>query len=429
MTHQVALTIRAKVKPGETEDLKDLLSIVGADIERNEILPFARLSNVHFARFVILDGGEKDPNQSIQPSLVFASNVDAPLGDHLTEWVRDFGEGLDQVYSHCEGYPGPDQRTPSSRLDYLQAHMVPSQAFYVNTIGRTVEQIHQEAQLRDILEGFLDRQQAEYDWSGWDARRVHAAIQDFIRGQPDLRWAERPAEGLTFGWRLKERIRFFLILLVLLVLAPVSLLVLPIWLILLRYHEKRDAAQERHLRLSHQTRKTLALDEDRLVQNQFSAVGNVKPGWFRVLTVRALLWALNISFRHIFNRGILAGVDTIHFAQWIMIDGGQRILFLSNYDGSLESYMDDFINKVAWGLNAVFSNGVGYPKTNWLVLEGANDEQAFKAFLRKHQIPTQAWYTAYGWLTARNIDNNAKLRAGLYGEKEEQDAARWLQRL
>jgi hypothetical protein len=112
-----------------------------------------------------------------------------------------------------------------------------------------------------------------------------------------------------------------------------------------------------------------------------------------------------------------------------MIDKGQRILFLSNYDGSLESYMDDFINKVAWGLNAVFSNGVGYPKTNWLVLEGANDEQAFKAFLQKHQIPTQAWYTAYGWLTARNIDNNTRLRAGLYGEKEEQDAAMWLQRL
>jgi len=44
MTHQVALTIRAKVKPGETEDLKDLLSIVGADIERNEIVALHRRS-------------------------------------------------------------------------------------------------------------------------------------------------------------------------------------------------------------------------------------------------------------------------------------------------------------------------------------------------------------------------------------------------
>ena len=68
MTHQVALTIRAKVKPGETEDLKDLLSIVGADIERNEILPFARLSNVHFARFVILDGGRKALTKASSPA-------------------------------------------------------------------------------------------------------------------------------------------------------------------------------------------------------------------------------------------------------------------------------------------------------------------------------------------------------------------------
>jgi hypothetical protein len=429
MTHQEALTVLAKIKPGETENLKDLLRIVGADVEKNDIFPFAQLSNVHFARFVILNEAKDVRNQGIRPSLVFASNVDAPLSDHLAELVELNGEGLDRIYSHCEGYPGPGQRTPSSRLDYLQAHMVPSQAFYVNTIGRTVEQVHLEARLRDALEAFLDRLQAEHDRSGWDARRVRAAIQGFIKEQPDLRWAEKPAEGLAFGWRLKERIRFFLTLLVLLVLTPVFLLVLPIWLVLLRYHEKKDAAEESHLQLSSQTRGTLALREDYLVQNQFSAVGNVKPGWFRALTVRGLLWALNFGFRHIFKRGILTGVDTIHFAQWIMIDEGRRILFLSNYDGSLESYMDDFINKVAWGLNAVFSNGVGYPKTNWLVLEGANDEQAFKAFLQKHQIPTQAWYTAYGWLTARNIANNAKVRAGLYGEKGEQDAASWLQRL
>jgi hypothetical protein len=429
MTHQVALTVLAKIKPGETQSLEDLLRTVGADVEKNDILPFAQLSNVHFARFVILDEAKNARSRGIRPSLVFASNVDVPLDDHLTELVTHTGEGLDLIFGHCEGYPGPTQRTPSSRLSYLRAHMVPSQAFYVNTIGRTVEQIHQEARLRDALEGFLDRQRAEHDWSGWDSRRVRAAIQGFIQGRPELRWAERPAAGLPFGWRLKERIRFFLTLLVLLVLAPVFLLLLPIWLLLLRYHEKRDAARASRLRLSSQTRGTLALREDRLVQNQFSAVGNVKPGLFRALTVRGLLWALNFSFRHIFNRGVLAGVDTIHFAQWIMIDEGQRILFLSNYDGSLESYMDDFINKVAWGLNAVFSNGVGYPTTNWLVLEGANDEQAFKAFLQKHQIPTQAWYAAYGWLTARNIDNNAKLRAGLYGEKEERDAAMWLQRL
>jgi len=40
--------------------------------------------------------------------------------------------------------------------------------------------------------------------------------------------------------------------------------------------------------------------------------------------------------------------------------------YASNYDGSLDSYMDDFINKVAYGLNLVFSNGIGYPRTSFL---------------------------------------------------------------
>ena len=51
----------------------------------------------------------------------------------------------------------------------------------------------------------------------------------------------------------------------------------------------------------------------------------------------------------------------------------------------MESYMDDFIDKVAFGLNAVFSNGVDYPQTNWLLLDGAKDELAFKDLLRANR--------------------------------------------
>src|SRR3712207_4840214 len=120
MTYQAALTVRATIKPGETETLKDLLRIVGADIQKNEFLPFAQLSNVHFARFVILGEAKNACNQGIRPSLMFASNVDAPLGDHLAELVMHTSGGLDRIYSHCEGYPGPGQRTPSSRLNYLR---------------------------------------------------------------------------------------------------------------------------------------------------------------------------------------------------------------------------------------------------------------------------------------------------------------------
>ncbi|HYY76035.1 MAG TPA: hypothetical protein VE644_06915, partial [Gaiellaceae bacterium] len=127
--------------------------------------------------------------------------------------------------------------------------------------------------------------------------------------------------------------------------------------------------------------------------------------------------------------GHLTRVQTIHFARWVFVDDRKRLLFASNYDGSLESYMDDFIDKVAWGLNLVFSNGVGYPKTRWLVHGGARDELAFKDYLRLHQVPTRVWYSAYGRLTALNIAQNEKIRAGLYGDLSSEDERTWVQSL
>ena len=66
-------------------------------------------------------------------------------------------------------------------------------------------------------------------------------------------------------------------------------------------------------------------------------------------------------------------MQTIHFARWVFLDDKTRVLFASNYDGSHQSYMDDFINKVGWGLNLVFSNGVGWPRTDWLIAAAARD--------------------------------------------------------
>jgi hypothetical protein len=163
-------------------------------------------------------------------------------------------------------------------------------------------------------------------------------------------------------------------------------------------------------------------------QNQFTAFGEIKPGRFRRYLAVGLLWAVNFGARHRFNNGDLAGVKTIHAARWIFIDDKRRVVFCSNYDGSLENYMDDFIDKVAWGLNAVFSNGVGYPRTRWLIKDGAKDELAFKSYIRAHQVPSPVWFSSYPNLTAVNISNNAQIREGLFGDMDESAAREWLKR-
>jgi len=211
------------------------------------------------------------------------------------------------------------------------------------------------------------------------------------------------------------------------ILLPVALVLLPVFLVLLRIHEVRDKTIRQIATPEHIAE--LEAREDWIVQNQFTAIGLRKPGPFRGVTVVVVLLILDFGCRHIFDRGNLAGVRTIHFARWVFVDGHRRILFVSNYDGSLESYMDDFIDKVAFGLNAVFSNGVGYPQTNWLVLDGAKDELAFKSLLRDRQVVTPVWYSAYPDLTADNIANNAAIRAGLCRDLSPAEASAWAARL
>ncbi len=109
------------------------------------------------------------------------------------------------------------------------------------------------------------------------------------------------------------------------------------------------------------------------------------------------------------------------------MDNNHRVFFASNYDGSHESYMDDFINKVGWGLNLTFSNAVGYPTTTWMIKEGAQREHAFKYTQRRHQIPTEVWYKAYPGLTAVDLARNSRIRQGIEIRQENDAEIReWL---
>src|SRR5690349_7095620 len=82
-------------------------------------------------------------------------------------------EVLDAIFAHCRDYPGP-----AGLLDFLRRQTIPIAAEYTNTIGRTVEQIHREADLREQIQRFLDRTPGQ--WRAADPRRVRRAIQEFV---------------------------------------------------------------------------------------------------------------------------------------------------------------------------------------------------------------------------------------------------------
>jgi hypothetical protein len=427
---QDAVTIRAPITPDARPALDAALARVAADVEANPVVPLGKLSGVHFARFLILEDAMVN-GRLVPASLVYAANVDGDWRAHLDE-LAELESGLDEVWQHCAGYPLPARRTHNERREFLRRHRIPSHALYVNTVGRTVEQAREEAALREALEDAAD-QLVTSNGRMHTADDVARALRQTCTRDASLTWALSDAESRTVLWRVKEAALVGAAVLGLIALSPVVIPVAALWLLALRRHEKRDAA-EPVLRLTAFRRGRLPITEDQVVQNQFSAVGSVKPFWIRRASIRVLLLAADFVTRHYYNKGDLGtfrplgltGVDTIHFAQWLVIDDGYRVLFLSNYDGSLTSYMDDFINKVAWGLNAVFSHGESYPPTRWLVLDGATDEQAFKAFLQKHQIPTQAWYSAHKNLSALNLGNNEAIRGGLANPSR---SLQWTERL
>ena len=425
MTPQVGVNVVCAVLPGHVEPLRGVLGQMGQRPADNAVIPFGRLEGVHFARLLLLDETTGLDGVPIPAQLILMADLDAPLQTRLAELVDAAGPGLDAVFGHCAEYPGCDAITRQARLAFLRGHLAASDAHYTNTIGRTVRQIRQEARLREAIEGFLG---TGARWSGQGPAQVRAAIQDLVGADPELAWASSPPDERDLAWQLRELVWLVLVpllaLVVALVLLPLVVLVLAVFVVALRWHELHEPVSTEMPSAEHVGELTAI--EDHGPQNQFSVVGFVKPSQFRHFTIRVVLFLTDYGARHLFNHANLAGVKTIHFARWLPLDGHRRMIFASNYDGSLESYMDDFIDKVWWGLNATFSSGQGYPRTDFLLFGGSRDELAFKHILRLRQVPTQVWYSAYERLTALNIENNARIRAGLHGPMSLADAARWL---
>ncbi|MDQ0850507.1 hypothetical protein QFZ65_002445 [Arthrobacter sp. B3I9] len=420
--YQSAVTVRAPLRPGTSaEALQELARLQSAAPPITGI--FDALQNVHFARVLVIPDGEDLSGRPIPASLVYAADVDGPARRHLHDLGTAGAEFTDSVFRHCEGFP--QAPAAGARLAWLRRHQVRTGAYYVNTVGRGVQQVRGEAHLHEALEDILDQRRNEL--GVLPPAQIHRILRDEIRSRTDLAFALSRARSLPLLRRYSEKARLAAVLLLLIAFSPVLVIAVVGGLLAIRWREIRDwVATERP---DPAAVRILRAQEDSPTANPFAAFGVIKAGRLRQASTIVAVWSLDAAARHVFNRGSLAGVTSIHFARWVFLDEHRRMAFLSIYDGSLESYMDDFIDKVAWGLNAVFSNGQGYPRTRFLLLDGARNEQAFKNYLRRHQLTVPLRYSAYPQLTAVNIENNARIRQGLTRELDDKEAQLWLARL
>jgi hypothetical protein len=412
MTPQSNIMVVAPIVAGREAELRRLLASMnrepGVADPDNPLVPFGKIATVHFARFVVLvDETREDllvygvPLPNAINSLAFLCDCDGTADALRRDLVNNAEAGLRQIFSFCESFQGN-----SDLLRWMEEHEQAAATTYNNWLGRTVQQVREEEALRKALDLQLQTATERSPRQVWEELRAFV-VNEKARGKLSL----TPPAPTPLLWTIENMLDCVGVPLLLLLLSPILLLYLPFFLIQLRIHELHDPVIAPRPTLEHA--KSLAVIEDRIITNQFSAYGNIKPGLFRRWTLVFLLFAVEYTTRHIYNRGFLARVNTIHFARWVFLDNRTRLFFASNYDGGLETYMGDFINKVAWGLNIVFSNGVGYPKTNWLVMDGAKDELTFKDFLRRHQLPTEVWYDATPGVTAFDMERNSRIRDGI----------------
>jgi hypothetical protein len=432
MTPQDRFMVVAPVAAGKEAALRALLAAMNAEPGMadpdNTVVPFRAFERLHFARLVVLDDslqvdleahGVRPPR--LPTYLAFVGDCDGPADEVLADLAQRAAPGLGRIFAHCEGFAASDDL-----LAWLRVHEQPSAASFVNWVGRTVRQIRQESALQRALAARVPRRPIG---APADAERIRKDLAAYVAAEIVAgRLVLTPPDPTPIGWQFAKLAHLVTVPLLGLLALPFLIVLAPFLVVLLRSRETHDP--EICPRPVAADLATLQELEDRDTSNQYTALGAVKPGLFRRWLLTVLLMFVDYACRHVFTRGFLARVQTIHFAHWFFFDDKTRVVFLSNYDGSHQGYMDDFINKVGWGLNLVFSNGVGWPRTRWLILGGSRIEQKFKYYQRRHQVPTQVWYKAYPGLALVELKRNQRIREGLeQATMSDAQALAWLRLL
>jgi len=431
MTPQSTFMIVATVPDARLESLRQLLAAMNnlpahANPD-NSLLPFGRFKRLHFARFMIIEAITADEIKEFgvtprpwPPTLAFFGDIDGDKNSFLAELTEHAGSGLKEIFSFCEGFTN----NGSNLLEWMKQHDIQPQANYVNWIGRTVRQVHEEAALHKSLTTFL--QKIVEDIGRENTLDLRQKLLSHVELEKHAgRLTLTPPEPTPAEWKIRNLLHLIVVPLILLLVSPLFLVIAPFYFIRLRMLERSDP--ELFIRPDREHMEQLTVQEDYDVTNQYNVFGDVKPGLLRLLTFKFLMFILDYAARHVYKRGFLTRIKTIHFARWIFMDNNHRVFFASNYDGNHESYMDDFINKLGWGLNLTFGNGVGYPTTRWMIKQGAQRELPFKYTQRRHQLPSEVWYKAYPGLTATDLARNSRIRQGVENrQSSEKEIREWL---
>ena len=402
------LTVLAAIRSGEEERLREDLRRIGDDIQgtrRQDTsvrIEFTRSRHIHFARFAILTDPDRGADRM---RLLYSANFDGDLDSHLAELVAITSD-VDAIWGRCEAYTGVDDFPR-----FIRAHANEPAAFYIAFREETV------AALQDITPARrrartaaiaapntipANRSAGSDHWRRMTAfvKRDRTGTSSRVRSlhcDPEVRVLERLSRRAAHHRQPRP-------------LSAVPLVepadrqpsaaakVALLERVARQLHRAGAARARRRSAVGPGPSDTADLQGGRdraepahARHGRDAGTGRPRPcrdGGDRF--VREAAVAARFAHRH--------QHDSLR--QVARHRRRPPLMMVSDYDGSWESYIDEFAEMILSGLDAIWETSYGYPP------DGARDLPAFKRFLRSHQVPAEIFFSAYPEETVLNIVND-----------------------
>src|SRR5262245_30321832 len=461
MSHAL-VTIIAKIPPEKFDQARSFIEALGNPASQPVRLAFEAVANepgalaIHFSSLTVF------PATAGGGHLVFEFSADGDQGAVIHALATHLGPLVEPAFAMAS------DRGSTALAAYWTSHVVNVGHGYFSTPGvvfagtpdLSVKRIRDEQQLRERLKTIVEEDRTPFTSALDTLHRVRSTL----RQDAAFSWALEPKDtaalqsepsgigpylkiGLsvakTYLWPLAIPPLVVLALALLIdhtrlgamraianafvaVLATLAITLVAVGVAYAIFRRREDSDVPDNRPPDPSAVALIQTRENHAAQNHLSGISVMKEGLLRRLTVKLVFAAIEETATHLFRPGWLGTLGTIHFARWVTVPGTGDLLFLSNYGGSWESYLEDFITKAHAGLTGVWSNTLGFPKTANLIQQGASDGDRFKRWARRQQVPTGCWYTAYPVLTTANIRTNAAIRQGLGTICTEEEARRWL---
>jgi hypothetical protein len=134
------LTIIVPLAPGGAKRLRAFLRLLGGNLNKGD-----KVGSLHDMRFVFFDNDTR---------MLFATSFDGDWDAYIDDFVTMIPDYLDIIDSAWDGWPGI--RNPGAK-DYLAAHQITAEGWYVAHPDLTVADIHRLKRVGKAVDELLDK--------------------------------------------------------------------------------------------------------------------------------------------------------------------------------------------------------------------------------------------------------------------------------